>query len=550
MKLNIITSLSVASAFLMLASCRSNDTENNLNPGGNMSALKVSLRGADFADPNKPQAVASVNGITMSTPKVQKEVTMINPSTFITTELSPSSPRLNANASLSGAVAATNGASLGEGVLFRLIAYKGGTAYADYRDYKIVSGKVELANPADGDLLLLDNVAYNLVAYSYNSNSLDPISAAEKGNLSDANIPYKTDSPDLMFWSSGSQTFGKGNNALNIILRHKTTFIENVKVLVPSPLTLIDITGANIKFTNYSDGSLFFSSGKIGSRATLDNISQDLSYSKDDHEVTATNWSNQWVNTDTQGAKTVVHIAKYNFTDDKGVLNQGQGTTKFQLSPEFKYNLVTRIQKCGLFVGATFKEFMCQNLGATPGIDPFSFEAGNHGAKYLWGKKDPTLTQEEDQASEDNIPGWGTGKYAPANSLTSWTGVNNPCPQGYKVPSGIEINNNLISNPRNIFEYAGTWESSPTNFGSGVIIRDNTAPDKPQILMIPATGMRLERFGNGARGNSGGFWGSEGSEGWNSQFYTNAQYVLLQNGQSSFITFGKGRAGAVRCIAE
>ncbi|OPB78666.1 hypothetical protein, partial [Elizabethkingia ursingii] len=405
MKLNIITSLSVASAFLMLASCRSNDTENNLNPGGNMSALKVSLRGADFADPNKPQAVASVNGITMSTPKVQKEVTMINPSTFITTELSPSSPRLNANASLSGAVAATNGASLGEGVLFRLIAYKGGTAYADYRDYKIVSGKVELANPADGDLLLLDNVAYNLVAYSYNSNSLDPISAAEKGNLSDANIPYKTDSPDLMFWSSGSQTFGKGNNALNIILRHKTTFIENVKVLVPSPLTLIDITGANIKFTNYSDGSLFFSSGKIGSRATLDNISQDLSYSKDDHEVTATNWSNQWVNTDTQGAKTVVHIAKYNFTDDKGVLNQGQGTTKFQLSPEFKYNLVTRIQKCGLFVGATFKEFMCQNLGATPGIDPFSFEAGNHGAKYLWGKKDPTLTQEEDQASEDNIPG-------------------------------------------------------------------------------------------------------------------------------------------------
>ena len=30
---------------------------------------------------------------------------------------------------------------------------------------------------------------------------------------------------------------------------------------------------------------------------------------------------------------------------------------------------------------------MCQNLGATSGINPFSPEAGNHGAKYQWGAK-------------------------------------------------------------------------------------------------------------------------------------------------------------------
>ncbi|HFK5537933.1 TPA: hypothetical protein ACGZ96_003090 [Elizabethkingia anophelis] len=46
--------------------------------------------------------------------------------------------------------------------------------------------------------------------------------------------------------------------------------------------------------------------------------------------------------------------------------------------------------KCGAYLGdntnpANYKEFMCQNLGSTLGIDPFSPEAGNHGAKYQWG---------------------------------------------------------------------------------------------------------------------------------------------------------------------
>lgn len=53
---------------------------------------------------------------------------------------------------------------------------------------------------------------------------------------------------------------------------------------------------------------------------------------------------------------------------------------------------------------------MCQNLGATEGVDPFSPEAGNHGAKYQWGAKTGEVgryvSQADDQSKDGDISGW------------------------------------------------------------------------------------------------------------------------------------------------
>lgn len=116
--------------------------------------------------------------------------------------------------------------------------------------------------------------------------------------------------------------------------------------------------------------------------------------------------------------------------------------------------------KCGAFVApGKWKEFACQNLGATPGKNPFEPIVENHGAKYQWGAfKDEAgryISQDNYQAMPlgSYIPGWK--KYT--NTLdentkpdNSWT-TNNPCKaelgDGWRVPTkdewqGVITNNN------------------------------------------------------------------------------------------------------------
>ncbi|MBS1549979.1 MAG: hypothetical protein JSS94_08980 [Bacteroidetes bacterium] len=118
--------------------------------------------------------------------------------------------------------------------------------------------------------------------------------------------------------------------------------------------------------------------------------------------------------------------------------------------------------KCGAFVApGKWKEFACQNLGATPGKNPFEPIAENHGAKYQWGAfKDESgryISQDAYQAIPlgSYVPGWE--KYT--NTLNentkpdnSWT-TSNPCKaelgDGWRVPTKDEwegvINNNTAA---------------------------------------------------------------------------------------------------------
>jgi hypothetical protein len=86
------------------------------------------------------------------------------------------------------------------------------------------------------------------------------------------------------------------------------------------------------------------------------------------------------------------------------------------------------------------KEFICQNLGATSGIDPFSPEAGSHGTKYQWGaqtgEEGRYVSQIDDQSISGAITGWNSDMPKPDRSWsdTSKTG-NAPFPPGYRVPT-------------------------------------------------------------------------------------------------------------------
>ncbi|GAB6008100.1 hypothetical protein [Dysgonomonas reticulitermitis] len=175
---------------------------------------------------------------------------------------------------------------------------------------------------------------------------------------------------------------------------------------------------------------------------------------------------------------------------------------------EVSIPLLVNIQDCiccGAYVAVgVWKEFMCHNLGANQGLNPFSPAKGLNGDYYQWGQKDPVATVDTPYSAA--ISGWSTSGIG-YNLWGTPKTSNDPCPRGYRVPtlaewSGVidedEYDNTLRLNPYTDPSDA-SWTNDETNFSSGRFFGP--------ALYLPAAGHRFE--GNGAggfRGNVGFYW--------------------------------------------
>jgi uncharacterized protein (TIGR02145 family) len=188
----------------------------------------------------------------------------------------------------------------------------------------------------------------------------------------------------------------------------------------------------------------------------------------------------------------------------------------------------------------TYKYFMCHNLGAAnTNADPFTPSWDINGGYWQWGRKELAAAGPSgpgySQAGENPIVGWNT-TYSSSSSWSDFSRTeNDPCPPGYRVPTGIQWAG-IVAN--NVTNDIGTWSSVSTNYESGKKI----GPD----LMLPAAGIRL--YANGAlfsRGQNGYYWSStwiNTFESWNLNF---------GNGSGSAFGVGRHTAGlSVRCIEE
>ena len=534
----------IAVAFFGLTSCRTSDTENNLTQG-TKAQVNINFMGTAFKDDGlDPQASLKSTGLSGNAGKEQSHSVMLSPSSVLTTTLSPVKSRSSAQAGLKNSMAVVSGDPLNNGAKFRVIAYKAGDgSYQTYQDYTI--GQTALP------LTLDTGVAYNIVAYSYGISSLPPITPGETSNISSAQIGYDNTSRDLMYVKQ-AYTPSSTNSTLNLTLMHQ---LMQITTSVTTNIgTLNNVINA-VLTPNYSNGTFALNTGVMAGRTTP--VNQSIVFNQNDFPAA--------VNTTVSAPVVLVNSSTTgkgaSFTAD---INIG-GTTKtvtlansFDITPGTQAVLGVQISKCGAWMDAAqtqWKEFMCQNVGATPGINPFSPEAGNHGAKIQFGRNITGTngvyyyTQASDQANSGTIAGWNitvasNGAWNSGTEAKPVKTANDPCSSGYRVPTNTEWQAVIANN--NVERVSTTgWASSPTNYDTALYFRN---ANNIRTLMLPAGGDRDSGDGHlNVRGNAGVYWSvtPNTTAGSPNAFSLEFNGTNITTGENSR-TFGF----SVRCIAE
>ncbi|MCT4263265.1 hypothetical protein HZP32_14190 [Elizabethkingia anophelis] len=519
-----------AGVLFLLGSCRGTDTENSLNTGSKAS-VKINLVGASFKEDVTTQASSGSDISGLRSVKVQHSGVLLSPSAYVGVELSPESPSgLKAQASSVKNMLAAAGSPLGNGIKFRVLAYKvSDGSYVGSMDYTVGSA---------GSALVLDaGVPYTIVCYSYGSSSLPTLSSSEQLNLSGAVVNYDDTNRDFLYQRQ-SYTPGSSNNTLNITLNHQVSRITTV-VRSFAPYGNINSI-ANAKLTpHYSDGVINLSGGVITGRSVLSSGAV-LDFSGAGFPTANATSSPVFINSDSGGATTGVFSADINIG---GVTKTITLSNKFKITPGSDSTLGITFNKCGAYIGpssnpANFKAFMCHNLGADTTQDPFTPNALIHGAKYQWGantnEAGSYYSQSDDQSNSGNISGWNSTAKANGSWSDASKTANDPCPSGYRVPTSAQWQAVIANNTKSFV--GSSWSNSPTNYGTGVNLGG--------VLFLPAAGYRFGTDGTlRSRGFNGLYWGSSETT---SSFASNLSF----SGISVNVNSSSRLAGfSVRCIA-
>ena len=198
----------------------------------------------------------------------------------------------------------------------------------------------------------------------------------------------------------------------------------------------------------------------------------------------------------------------------------------------YKKEILVTVQDCAC-CGAKIDNgkwltFMCHNLGADEGLDPFTPAAGLHGDKFRFGAKEASLKMSDDQDSRTSVSGWSS-KYVQTSG--NWNSANDPCRAkgAWRLPTQSEW---LQVMANNALSRMGTWRDDDSKYESGLKVGHR--------LFLPAAGRREGGNGSLFNRNYSGYYVTVGG-----------QVLIIANKTNDVDSDAWRSYGlSVRCVAE
>ncbi len=514
--------------FFLINSCRSagsDNTENITDPPFNAGNASVffNLTGTEFSESDGNNLQASTGKQLRNPQAAETYYTLINPSTLLAAEVSEeSSIPLKTTAGINP-VAADPGGALANGKKFRAIAYQASDgSYVGYKDFIVDTPSTS------GGLKLTVGTPYNIVVYSYGTNSLPGFVSSESQSFTSATHNYNSITDGFLYWKTQTSfTPNMGDNTLkNIILTHRIAGVT-VKVnsgTINNTSYIDNITSATLKNHNRTTIFNIRFGNVVGSRGNPQAVPVIFN---PNIQNSATEWiSDQlFVNADSGGNKTISFQGDVKIGADTKTI---KAENAFIIKPGFRtiYKVNLKEVTCGAKINNVFREFACYNQGATKNGKPFIPAKEIHGSKYQWDGTE--LIQSAD---------WGGNLVLTETpfktSVTSTAAAMKlPCDEGYRVPTSAEweslINENTlqgIGTPNNNSIYV---------FDVGMQILEKGVDNPKVTLMLPHAGYRtIEDYtavGGGTvkhsqinkRGTTGSYWSSSSN---NNYTHINGLYL-------------------------
>ena len=205
-----------------------------------------------------------------------------------------------------------------------------------------------------------------------------------------------------------------------------------------------------------------------------------------------------------------------------------------------------------------FYTFLSHNLGADISLDPHTPVVGLQGGYVQWGKRGPTdfvgaandgpngfaAAPTAIAANDAAISGWSQtaaadGSWNVNESSPVKVTANDPCPDGYRVPTRTEWT--AVHTNNSVSRTGLPWSSGATQFGNALHYGSDASP---KLLTLPAAGYYSTGGTLNARGYYGYYWSSAESG-------SNAYYLTFSSG-SVTPAYPTNRTGgfSLRCIAE